>query len=248
MNATLEAMARALFRSWFVDFDPVRAKMEGRDTGLPQEIADLFPDRLVDSELGEIPKGWRCQHACRGRSSESRVVEQSKRAGSDPLCRLGENEVGRTSMRFRCSPGRTRRAVLVACCAEETRSWARFGRETDRSRSSATETTLPAALVSQVLRPTIPIERKSSGVRSDFRRRHRPPRSPCGRRSVSGCASEGGPADIAVALPDERIRLAFSSVAAPLLEPIARRISGKLESSVPFATRCCRSWSPASCG
>ena len=58
MNATLEAMARALFRSWFVDFDPVRAKMEGRDTGLPKDIADLFPDRLVDSELGEIPDGW----------------------------------------------------------------------------------------------------------------------------------------------------------------------------------------------
>ena len=58
MNATLEAMARALFRSWFVDFDPVRAKMEGRDTGLPKEVADLFPDRLVDSELGEIPEGW----------------------------------------------------------------------------------------------------------------------------------------------------------------------------------------------
>ena len=59
MNATLEAMARALFRSWFVDFDPVRAKMEGRDTGLPKEIADLFPDRLVDSALGDVPAGWR---------------------------------------------------------------------------------------------------------------------------------------------------------------------------------------------
>ena len=58
MNETLEAMARALFKSWFVDFDPVRAKMEGRDTGLPQEIADLFPDRLVDSAIGEIPEGW----------------------------------------------------------------------------------------------------------------------------------------------------------------------------------------------
>ncbi len=58
MNATLEAMARALFRSWFVDFDPVRAKMEGRDPGLPKDIADLFPDRLVDSEIGEIPDGW----------------------------------------------------------------------------------------------------------------------------------------------------------------------------------------------
>ena len=58
MNATLEAMARALFRSWFVDFDPVRAKMDGRDTGLPKDIADLFPDRLVESELGEIPEDW----------------------------------------------------------------------------------------------------------------------------------------------------------------------------------------------
>ncbi len=58
MNETLEAMARALFKSWFVDFSPVRAKAEGRDTGLPDHIADLFPDRLVDSELGEIPEGW----------------------------------------------------------------------------------------------------------------------------------------------------------------------------------------------
>ena len=58
MNATLESMARALFRSWFVDFDPVRAKMEGRDTGLPKDIADLFPDRLVNSKLEETPEGW----------------------------------------------------------------------------------------------------------------------------------------------------------------------------------------------
>lgn len=59
MNETLEAMARALFKSWFVDFDPVRAKAEGRDTGLPKHIADLFPDSFEDSELGEIPTGWR---------------------------------------------------------------------------------------------------------------------------------------------------------------------------------------------
>ena len=58
MNETLEAMARALFKSWFVAFDPVRAKVEGRDPGLPQPLADLFPARLVDSELGEIPEGW----------------------------------------------------------------------------------------------------------------------------------------------------------------------------------------------
>ena len=69
MNETLEAMARALFKSWFVDFDPVRAKMVCRDPlsavsgtaqagDLPKHIADLFPARLVDSELGEIPEGW----------------------------------------------------------------------------------------------------------------------------------------------------------------------------------------------
>jgi type I restriction enzyme S subunit len=58
MSETLEQMARALFKSWFVDFDPVRAKAESRDPGLPRPLADLFPDRLVDSELGEIPEGW----------------------------------------------------------------------------------------------------------------------------------------------------------------------------------------------
>jgi len=57
-NETLEAMAKALFKSWFVDFNPVRAKAEGRPTGLPAEISDLFPDSFEDSELGEIPSGW----------------------------------------------------------------------------------------------------------------------------------------------------------------------------------------------
>jgi type I restriction enzyme, S subunit len=59
MNETLEAMARALFKAWFVDFDPVRAKAEGRDPGLPKPLADLFPDCFLDSELGEVPKDWR---------------------------------------------------------------------------------------------------------------------------------------------------------------------------------------------
>ena len=64
MNETLEAMARALFKSWFVDFEPVRAKMEGRWRrgeslpGLPADLYNIFPDRLVDSELGEVPEGW----------------------------------------------------------------------------------------------------------------------------------------------------------------------------------------------
>ena len=58
MNETLEEMTLALFKAWFVDFEPVRAKIEGRDHGLPKHLADLFPDHLVDSELGPIPEGW----------------------------------------------------------------------------------------------------------------------------------------------------------------------------------------------
>jgi type I restriction enzyme S subunit len=58
MNRTLEAMAAAIFKSWFIDFDPVHAKAEGRDSNLPAEIANLFPDTFEDSDLGPIPKGW----------------------------------------------------------------------------------------------------------------------------------------------------------------------------------------------
>jgi len=59
-NATLEAIAQALFKSWFIDFDPVRAKMEGRaPEGMDEATAALFPEGLDGSELGMVPKGWR---------------------------------------------------------------------------------------------------------------------------------------------------------------------------------------------
>lgn len=59
-NATLEAIAQALFKSWFVDFDPVRAKMEGRPPeGMDEDTAALFPDALEETELGLVPRGWR---------------------------------------------------------------------------------------------------------------------------------------------------------------------------------------------
>ena len=87
MNATLEKTARALFQSWFVDFDPVRAKMEGRDPGLPKDIVDLFPDRLVTSELlGKISEGWTVNplgeevHTVKGRSYKSRELIASETA------------------------------------------------------------------------------------------------------------------------------------------------------------------------
>ena len=91
-NETLEAMARALFKAWFVDFEPVRAKIEGRWQrgqslpGLPAHLYDIFPDRLVDSELGEIPEGWRVGtlgeliDTIKGRSYKSEELVESDTA------------------------------------------------------------------------------------------------------------------------------------------------------------------------
>ena len=59
MSQTLEEMARTLFRSWFIDFDPVHAKAEGRPSGLPPDLDEAFPDSFESSVLGEIPSGWK---------------------------------------------------------------------------------------------------------------------------------------------------------------------------------------------
>lgn len=86
INETLEAIACALFKSWFVDFDPVRAKAEGRDTGLPKHIADLFPDSFESSELGEVPKQWEVTQlgalvdTVKGRSYKSEELVESDTA------------------------------------------------------------------------------------------------------------------------------------------------------------------------
>jgi type I restriction enzyme S subunit len=87
MNATLETMVRALFRSWLVDFDPVRAKLEGRiPAALDPATAALFPEHLEDSPVGHIPKGWKaCPLAelievVKGRSYRSEELAESKTA------------------------------------------------------------------------------------------------------------------------------------------------------------------------
>ena len=86
MSETLERQARALFKSWFVDFDPVRAKAEGRDPGLPKPLANLFPDSFEDSALGEIPKGWKVGtlgdliDTVKGRSYKSEELAESDTA------------------------------------------------------------------------------------------------------------------------------------------------------------------------
>ena len=111
-NETLEAMARALFKAWFVDFEPVRAKMEGRWQrgqslpGLPAHLYDIFPDRIVESELGEIPEGWCVEEL----SAHLDVLETGRRpkggvgginegvpsVGAESIIGVGKFEFGKT--------------------------------------------------------------------------------------------------------------------------------------------------------
>ena len=122
MNETLEGMARALFKSWFVDFEPVRAKMEGRWRrgeslpGMPAELYELFPDGMVDSELGEIPAGWEvrglgelCHKPQYGYTATAkgdhvgpkflRITDINKKAWIDwssvPYCEITERDYGK---------------------------------------------------------------------------------------------------------------------------------------------------------
>ena len=96
-NATLEAIAQALFKSWFVDFDPVRAKMEGRmPEGMDEATAALFPDGFETSELGEVPRGWRvgciddiCSTVTNG-GTPSRSKTEYWEQGTIPWFKTGE--------------------------------------------------------------------------------------------------------------------------------------------------------------
>jgi type I restriction enzyme S subunit len=99
-NATLEAIAKALFKSWFVDFDPVRAKMEGRaPEGMDEATAALFPDGLEESELGAVPKGWR-----RSTVGESFILTMGQSPPGDTYNDTGDGlpfYQGRTDFGFR---------------------------------------------------------------------------------------------------------------------------------------------------
>jgi type I restriction enzyme S subunit len=97
MNATLEAMARALFQSWFVDFDPVRAKLDGREpVGLDPGTAALFQDSFQDSELGYIPTGWKVTTlgACIGFRSGFSFKSQDWQESGVPVVKIGSVKPG----------------------------------------------------------------------------------------------------------------------------------------------------------
>ena len=87
MSRTLESIARAIFKSWFVDFDPVRRKMEGGEVGLPPDIAALFPSTFSEAALGAVPSGWGAGEVgdlvelCYGKS----LRERDRHAGGVPV-------------------------------------------------------------------------------------------------------------------------------------------------------------------
>ena len=97
MNGTLESMARALFQSWFVDFDPVRAKLDGsQPAGLDPETAALFPEHFEDTELGHIPKGWKATTlgACIGFRSGFSFKSQHWQESGVPVVKIGSVKPG----------------------------------------------------------------------------------------------------------------------------------------------------------
>ena len=94
VNETLESLARTIFKSWFVDFDPVRSKAEGRDPGLPGSIAELFPHAFEDSKVGKIPKGWRVGTLAAYSELNPESWSSRNRSRQSQVCGFGEYEMG----------------------------------------------------------------------------------------------------------------------------------------------------------
>ena len=215
MNATLEAMARALFRSWFVDFDPVRAKMEGLDTGLPKDIADLLPDRLADSDVGEMPEGW-----CASTLAEVARPESGSRWSNHnapdrilyvDLAKTKWGDIDDIQVYSRAdAPSRGRRVLrrgdtIVGTVRPGNGSFALIDRDG-----------LTGSTAFAVLRPTNPIEREfvwCAATSHDAIDRLAHLADGGAYPAVNSRAVRDTP----VVLPGRRIRLAFSSLAAPLL-------------------------------
>ena len=214
MNETLEAMARALFKSWFVDFDPVRAKMEGRDTGLPQDIADLFPDRLVDSEMGEIPEGW-----CASTLADVALLNPASWSNRNAPDRILYVDLANTKWGYiddiqiymwADAPSRGRRVLrrgdtIVGTVRPGNGSFALIDRDG-----------LTGSTGFAVLRPTNATEREivwCAATSHDAIER-------LAHLADGGAYPAVRPKavlDTVVVLPDTRVRLTFSSLAAPLL-------------------------------
>ncbi|MBX3097417.1 MAG: restriction endonuclease subunit S [Fimbriimonadaceae bacterium] len=115
MNQTVEAMARALFKSWFVDFEPVVAKSEGRPTGLPPDVDALFPSEFEEDEYGELPVGWRRSEVgthCDVNSTVLGARDSLDRLEYIEISAVSEGDIQETTWYDRANaPGRARRRL-----------------------------------------------------------------------------------------------------------------------------------------
>jgi type I restriction enzyme S subunit len=225
MNQTLEGLARAIFKSWFVDFDPVRAKAEERDSGLPTEITDLFPSSFVDSELGEIPEGWTAAplseyvNLIRGRSYKSEELAESDTAmvTLKSFARGGgyrkeglKAYTGQFKPEQQLYPGE-----LVVSCTDVTQAAEVIGRPAI-VESTSTFSKLVASLDVQIVRPLSP----SASVpflyclfRTERSKEHTYAHST--GTTVLHLAKDALPSFLFV-LPNARVGESFSSIVRPL--------------------------------
>lgn len=214
MNETLEAMARALFKSWFVDFDSVYDKAEGRGTGLPDHLANLFPDRLVDSAMGEIPDGWRVSTL--GEIAFLNPESWSTRNAPDRILyvdlantKWGSIDEIRTYS-WAEAPSRGRRVLrqgdtIVGTVRPRNGSFALIDRDG-----------LTGSTAFAVLRPASPTEREfvwcaATSADTIDRLAH------LADGAAYPAVRPRTVLETVVALPDARVRSAFSSLAAPLM-------------------------------
>ena len=219
MNETLEAMARALFKSWFVDFDPVRAKMEGRHTGLPQDIAALFPDQLVDSEVGEIPKGWSA-----GTLADTALLNPESWSNRNTPDRIRYVDLANTKRGYiddirpytwEDAPSRARRVLRSGDTIVGT------VRPGNRSYALIDGDGLTSSTGFAVLRPTNATEREivwCAATSDDAIERLAHLADGAAYPAVRPSAV----LDTAVVLPEKRVRRVFSSLTAPSLDRMHR--------------------------
>lgn len=226
MNETLEGIARAIFNSWFVDFDPVRAKIEGRESlGIDADAATAFPDRLTVTSLGEIPEGWNV-----GRLDD--LVSISRKAitplnAPDDLFdhySIPAFDEGKRPMRQRGEEIRSNKFLLKKGCVLVSRLNPRFPRVWLPDPADDVQSVCSTEFAVAVPLPPFTTE-FMYGLFSSFGLQEQLATLVTG---TSGSHQRVKPADLrqmSVSIPDSSIVHIFTEVVAPLLMRISRNVA-----------------------
>jgi restriction endonuclease S subunit len=236
-NEILEEMARALFKSWFVDFDPVRAKLEGRPpAGTDAATAALFPDHFQDSELGEIPKGWRvttigdtCQTIFSGGTPSTQNA--SYWGGEIPWLSSGETRstfiIGTEKTITRAGVENSSTRVARAGCT--VIAGAGQGHTRGQTSLLTTESYINQSVVAAEANPKVSSDHF---LFFDLARRYQEFRQISDSHSSRGSLTTKLLAGVKCVLPAHELVIAFDKVA----EPIVSQIAAQLRESRDLAT------------